>query len=117
LFANGEVVYRGYVDDPRNTDNAWMESTAMLFHCDAELGAQLELAEAGPAGSVTWIDVSDDEQAYVDLFGNHKHWVDCARLHLESGGRLALVSPEAARFGDRLKDILMLQARAGVTRV
>ena len=22
----------GYVDDPRNTDNAWMETTAFLFH-------------------------------------------------------------------------------------
>ena len=26
LFARGAVVYRGYVDDPRNTDNAWMET-------------------------------------------------------------------------------------------
>ena len=28
LFAdsNGRVVYRGYVDDPRNTDNAWVET-------------------------------------------------------------------------------------------
>ena len=25
-------VYRGYVDDPRNTDNAWMETVAMNFH-------------------------------------------------------------------------------------
>lgn len=25
-------VYRGYVDDPRNTDNAWMETTAFNFH-------------------------------------------------------------------------------------
>jgi len=25
-------VYRGYVDDPRNTDNAWMETQAYNFH-------------------------------------------------------------------------------------
>ena len=25
-------VYRGYVDDPRNTDNAWMETVAVNFH-------------------------------------------------------------------------------------
>ena len=25
-------IYRGYVDDPRNTDNAWMETIAMNFH-------------------------------------------------------------------------------------
>ena len=34
---------RRYVDDPRNTDNAWMETVAMHFHCDAELGAMLPL--------------------------------------------------------------------------
>ena len=37
LFEQTNLVYRGYVDDHRNTDNAWMESTAMLFHCDAEV--------------------------------------------------------------------------------
>jgi len=27
-------IYRGYVDDPRNTDNAWMETVAYHFHDD-----------------------------------------------------------------------------------
>ena len=27
-------VYKGYVDDPRNTDNAWIETIAMNFHDD-----------------------------------------------------------------------------------
>ena len=27
-----DVVPRGYVDDPRNTDNAWMETVAFSFH-------------------------------------------------------------------------------------
>ena len=31
-FVNGHVLYRGYVDDPRNTDNAWMETVAVNFH-------------------------------------------------------------------------------------
>lgn len=30
----GEVVYEGYVDDPRNTDNSWIETTARLFRLD-----------------------------------------------------------------------------------
>ncbi len=25
-------IYKGYVDDPRNTDNAWMETIAYNFH-------------------------------------------------------------------------------------
>ena len=26
IFTNGTLIYQGYVDDPRNTDNAWMET-------------------------------------------------------------------------------------------
>ena len=29
LFSNGYKLYESYVDDPRNTDNAWMETVAM----------------------------------------------------------------------------------------
>ena len=29
-FQNGHVLYRGYVDDPRNTDEAWMETVCVL---------------------------------------------------------------------------------------
>lgn len=32
LWQRGQLVYRGYVDDPRNTDNAWMETVCMNFH-------------------------------------------------------------------------------------
>ena len=26
MLSNGQLIYQGYVDDPRNTDNAWMET-------------------------------------------------------------------------------------------
>jgi 8-oxo-dGTP pyrophosphatase MutT (NUDIX family) len=29
LFSNGYKLYEYYVDDPRNTDNAWMETVAV----------------------------------------------------------------------------------------
>jgi ADP-ribose pyrophosphatase len=29
LFSNGYKLYESYMDDPRNTDNAWMETVAM----------------------------------------------------------------------------------------
>ena len=44
LFEKGKQIYRGYVDDPRNTDNAWMESTAFHYHCPGQLGEQLQLS-------------------------------------------------------------------------
>ena len=32
FFDSGDEIYRGYVDDPRNTDNAWMETVVINFH-------------------------------------------------------------------------------------
>ena len=32
-------VYSGYVDDPRNTDNSWMETVAVNFHDETGDGA------------------------------------------------------------------------------
>lgn len=29
LFSNGHKLYQWYMDDPRNTDNAWIETVAM----------------------------------------------------------------------------------------
>ena len=33
-FSKGRVMYSGYSDDERNTDNAWMETTAIHLHMD-----------------------------------------------------------------------------------
>ena len=33
LFMGGKDVHAGYVEDPRNTDNAWTESKVVHFHC------------------------------------------------------------------------------------
>ena len=32
IFLKILQIYEGYVDDPRNTDNAWMETVAYNFH-------------------------------------------------------------------------------------
>ena len=90
LFKNGELVYCGCerwhsnlrpaafaarlilcllrawsdVDDPRNTDNAWMETTANHFHCGRELGALLPLKAGDDAGQVTWLDINVKEPRY-----------------------------------------------------
>jgi ADP-ribose pyrophosphatase len=47
IFSKGAVIYQGYVDDLRNTDNAWMETQCYNFHDDhGELLADFKL-EAG----------------------------------------------------------------------
>ncbi|XP_072174396.1 transient receptor potential cation channel subfamily M member-like 2 [Diadema setosum] len=68
LFAEGIEVYKGYVDDPRNTDNAWMETVAMNFHDeDGAAFGSFTLEASDDAQSVRWQRVSSK----IPLFASH----------------------------------------------
>eukprot|EP00112_Aurelia_sp_Birch-Aquarium-sp1_P007627 Seg1831.8 transcript_id=Seg1831.8/GoldUCD/mRNA.D3Y31 product="Transient receptor potential cation channel subfamily M member 2" protein_id=Seg1831.8/GoldUCD/D3Y31 len=68
LFKHGTEVYKGYVDDPRNTDNAWMETVAYNFHDDTgEIFGELELKAGDDAEAVRWQRVSGN----IPLFASH----------------------------------------------
>ncbi|XP_016980715.1 ADP-ribose pyrophosphatase, mitochondrial [Drosophila rhopaloa] len=69
FFREGGVqVYQGYVDDFRNTDNAWMETTALNFHDeDGSQVGQLELLAGDDATNVRWTDVDSG----LKLHANH----------------------------------------------
>jgi len=84
LFQNDKVVYRGYVDDPRNTDHAWMETTALHFHCDEELGRMLPLNAGDDAADVMWLDVDDSDERYSKLYASHRLWVDRVAQNLRA---------------------------------
>ncbi|XP_044285329.1 ADP-ribose pyrophosphatase, mitochondrial isoform X2 [Varanus komodoensis] len=71
------VVYKGYVDDPRNTDNAWMETEAVNYHDESgEVMDNLHLEAGDDAGKVKWIDISEK----LKLYASH---VDFIRLVAE----------------------------------
>ena len=87
LFVMGQVVYRGYVDDPRNTDNAWMETTAFHFHCNAELGANFHFnPDDDEVAAVRWLDVDPHDQDYRNLYASHMEWVDKVAAGLRDQG-------------------------------
>lgn len=66
FFSNGEEVYSGYVDDPRNTDNAWMETVAVNFHDeDGSFLRKLKFEAGDDAIGIHWIDVSRDVKLYA----------------------------------------------------
>jgi ADP-ribose pyrophosphatase len=53
-----EVIYEGYVDDPRNTDNAWFETAARLFRLD-----HAPQPQAGDdAAEARWFDCNDIDE-------------------------------------------------------
>ncbi|PNJ11386.1 TRPM2 isoform 3 [Pongo abelii] len=73
LLKRGMEVYKGYMDDPRNTDNAWIETVAVSIHFqdqnDVELNrlnSNLHACDLG--ASIRW-QVVDRR---VPLYANHK---------------------------------------------
>ncbi|ETO14111.1 nudix-type motif 9-like protein [Reticulomyxa filosa] len=63
------LIFKGYVDDPRNTDNSWIETVAVNFHDDQGIYASRFPLHAGDdAASVTWMTVSD----HLQLYASHK---------------------------------------------
>ncbi|XP_004870605.1 ADP-ribose pyrophosphatase, mitochondrial isoform X1 [Heterocephalus glaber] len=66
------VVYKGYVDDPRNTDNAWMETEAVNYHDETgEIMDNLALEAGDDAGKVKWVDISDK----LKLYASHSQFI------------------------------------------
>ncbi|KAL1267375.1 hypothetical protein QQF64_032738 [Cirrhinus molitorella] len=59
----GEQVHKGYVDDSRNTDNAWIETTIITLHCDTNTPLMADLnriVESSPSSRqpLQWQEVS-----------------------------------------------------------
>lgn len=66
-------MYKGYIDDPRNTDNSWIESEANSFHDETgvTVGA-LKLNAGDDAVGVQWVDITPE----LKLYASHKEMVD-----------------------------------------
>lgn len=69
----GIEIYSGYVDDPRNTDNAWIETTAYNFHDDSgDILSGIQFEAGDDAGNVKWMDVNRN----IQLYANHRDIVN-----------------------------------------
>ena len=58
FFSNGEVIYAGSTfDDPRTTDNAWIETIVVHFHIEEEFANKINLvSQPGETKKVEWIE-------------------------------------------------------------
>lgn len=59
-MSTARVVYRGYVYDPRNTDNAWMETTVAWMHVDDLTASGMKPKTSEEASKVEWVKVDGD---------------------------------------------------------
>ena len=71
LFKKGNVLYKGYVDDPRNTDNAWMETVAVNYHDHKGTFHKFKLQAGDDAGHVEWVDMDSN----LKLYASHSYFV------------------------------------------
>lgn len=78
---NAVEVYRSYVDDPRNTDNAWMETVAVNFHDESgdEVG-RFNLCAGDDAAHVQWMDI---ERA-IQFYANHGQFIESVVQRLDA---------------------------------
>ncbi|KAM4626692.1 transient receptor potential cation channel subfamily M member 2 [Discoglossus pictus] len=79
LLNTGTEVYKEYVDDPRNTDNAWIETTAISLHFDNQDDPKLQelnwnLENQDSDISVRWQAVDQK----IPLYANHKEILQMA---------------------------------------
>uniref|UniRef100_A0A0K0FY10 Putative nudix hydrolase 6 (inferred by orthology to a C. elegans protein) n=1 Tax=Strongyloides venezuelensis TaxID=75913 RepID=A0A0K0FY10_STRVS len=74
LFNNGIHLYSGYVDDHRNTDNSWMETSVHLFHDTKNLLSYVNFKAGSDANAVNWITYSES----LSLYADHKKYLSLA---------------------------------------
>ncbi|XP_046418873.1 ADP-ribose pyrophosphatase, mitochondrial [Neodiprion fabricii] len=79
FFKKGDEVFKGYVDDPRNTDNAWIETVALNFHDEnGSIVGKLELSAGDDAANVCWTDVNKE----LELYASHRDFIKrTAQMH------------------------------------
>ncbi|XP_053896501.1 transient receptor potential cation channel subfamily M member 2 isoform X3 [Malaclemys terrapin pileata] len=73
LLNQGAEVYKGYVDDPRNTDNAWIETVAINMHFEDQSDVQMKRLNSFLQGSdpepCVWWQLVDKR---IPLYANHR---------------------------------------------
>ena len=85
-FDDAATLFTGIVDDPRNTDNAWMETTVLHKHLTSTESAAVDLKAGDDARTVSWRDI--DDRLLATLYASHAEYVRLALNRIApSGGK------------------------------
>ena len=79
------VVYRGHVDDQRNTDHAWMETTVVHFHASDDIAGAIEFGtkDTHEVKTSYWVDMD----SISEMYASHYEWLCIVRERLDDGMR------------------------------
>lgn len=103
-MSRGRLIYQGYVDDPRNTDHAWMETTAKHLHLDPETARRLSLVAGSDARAVRWFPLTPD--SIGQLYASHSALVRAMLVELGREGSAAGVTESERVMIERLLQML-----------
>ena len=118
---NISELYRGYVDDPRNTDNAWIETTCYGFHCSKELGALLQDDDLTGMKVINekarWIEPGENCEYLPDLWGAHEDLAEAGVMNIERKKRTKGLLSLAVDFGvPKLVSYVLREEKVGPER-
>ena len=77
IFNDESIAYQGYVDDPRNTLNAWFETTAIHAHLTGD-AAHVAPRGGDDADDARWVHLTPEVRA--NLYADHAKMIDAARI-------------------------------------
>jgi ADP-ribose pyrophosphatase YjhB (NUDIX family)/inosine-uridine nucleoside N-ribohydrolase len=86
-FEGATTVFTGVVDDPRNTDNAWMETTVLHRHLTAAEQGAMKLRAGDDARAVHWANV--DHKLLSSMYASHGDYVRLALVGLQDNPAVA----------------------------
>ena len=75
-FKNATILFAGVVDDPRNTDNSWMETTVLHKHLSADEQKGIILRAGDDAKSARWREI--DLELLSSMYASHGDYVRLA---------------------------------------
>ena len=102
LFETGVEIYKGFSDDPRNTDIAWMETVAFNFHDDdGEATKAFKLTAGDDAGDVAWTTITPG----LNLYANHTAHIVKARARLLSNSNSKPSSKPSAKADKKTRQL------------
>lgn len=85
------------MEDPRATDNAWIETVAVHMHCPYELGAELYLQAGEDVEEAAWVDVDYLLSSRKPMYANHFDWLQKVKQRMDS--REASLASILVRWG------------------
>lgn len=75
---DAQFIYSGYVNDPRNTDHSWIETCVYMFYLTNDQRKYLlnNMKHGDDATNVKLIDIKHDNKDYINLYSNHREFVE-----------------------------------------